>query len=165
MAGAVRHIRRHLRHSEAVAALLDELERRERLLAVIRDTVPAALAAHCRQAGLEAGRLTLLVDSPVWVDRLRFLSPQFVDAITASGVKVVECRVRAAPGLTTGAGPTPVGTRLPRSPVAARCLEQAAASLGDGALARSLARLAHSCGHAPAAPGGPKNQPTASGCE
>jgi hypothetical protein len=162
-ATTTRHIRGHLRRSEAVAALLDEIERRERLLAVIRATVPAALAAHCRQAGLEAGRLTLLVDSPVWVDRLRFLSPQFIDALTANGVEVRECRVRAAPGDAPIGDDRPPGARPAPSPVARNCLEQAAAAIGDGDLGRSLMRLARSCDPPPAP--GHDTQPTASGCE
>jgi len=158
-----RHIRGHLRRSEAVAALLDEIERRERLLAMIRAAVPAALAAHCRQAGLDAGRLTLLVDSPVWVDRLRFLSPQFVDALTAAGVVVDECRVRAAPGNDPIAGDAPGQTGPAPSAVGRACLEQAAAGLGDSELGRSLLRLALSCGQPPAS--GHADHPTANGCE
>ena len=147
MANPIRHIRRHLRHSDAVAALLDEVERRERLLRTIREAIPPALAAHCRHASLNAGRLTLVVDSPVWVDRLRFLSPQFIDALTATGAEVSQCRVRAAPGGDGAQIDIARTESLPRSAMARICLEQAAAALGGTELAGSLTRLARSCGH------------------
>lgn len=149
MADPIRHVRGHLRRSEPVAALLDEVERRERMLATIRGAVPTALARHCRQVSLDAERLTLFVDSPAWVDRLRFLSPQIVDALnpdgTTPGVVIRECRVRVLPGYLVGADLHPsVASRRrgPSSEVAADCLEQAAASLGDSPLATSLRRLA-----------------------
>lgn len=148
MAGPVRHLRGHLRRSDAVAALLEEIERRERLLSTIRAAVPNALAQHCRQAALDAGRLTLFVDSPTWVDRLRFLSTQFVDALTASGVEVNTCRVRVTPDSGTNTAASPAAGARTASPAARACLEQAADALGDTELARSLRRLAHSCaGH------------------
>jgi hypothetical protein len=81
------------------------------------------------------------------VDRLRFLSPQFIDALTATGAEVSQCRVRAAPGGDGAQIDIARTESLPRSAMARICLEQAAATLGGSELAVSLARLACSCGH------------------
>ncbi|MBK5930922.1 DciA family protein [Halochromatium salexigens] len=91
------HVRRHLRASKPVAALLDEIERRERLLYEIRGHLPADSAMHCRQASLLAGELTLFVDSPVWVDRVRFLCSELIASLAPAGIEVETCRVRVSP--------------------------------------------------------------------
>lgn len=91
------HIRRHLRASKPIAALLDEIERRERLLSQVCRQVPAEMAGHCRQAVLRAGELTLFVDSPVWVDRFRFLCDDLIAGLAAEGVEVKTYRVRVLP--------------------------------------------------------------------
>lgn len=148
MAEPIRHVRGHLRRSDPVAALLDEIERRERLLSALREAVPTALARHVRQVALDAGRLTVIVDSPVWVDRLRFLLPQVVDAFTTRGVELLDYRVRVAPGYDTTGADQPQVASGHRSAVAVNCLRQAADALGDRPLAESLRQLARSLGEA-----------------
>ena len=143
MPDRARHIRRFLGQSDAVAALMDEIQRRDDLLQKIRRMLPSAVQPHCRQATIEAGRLTVSVDSPAWVDRLRFLSPQFIDALNRGDVEVTECRVRVLPELTA---PVARNGSFPAAslPEAARCVEAAADCVGDAALAESLRRLARS---------------------
>ena len=137
-----RHVRGFLKGSDAVSALLLELQRREALLGRVRSLLPASVARHCTQATVEDGRLTLICDSPAWVDRLRFLSPQFLVALAEAGVEVQDCRVRAQPALPASYG---VVERhiLPRPGTGAvRAVEQTAAAMGDTPLAASLRRLA-----------------------
>jgi hypothetical protein len=122
--------------------LLLEIQRREALLARIRTLLPASVAGHCTQAAIEEGLLTLICDSPAWVDRLRFLSPQLMSALVAAGDRVRDCRVRARPA---AAGPyRPAARRAPAAPGggAVQAVEQSAAALGDTPLANSLRRLA-----------------------
>jgi hypothetical protein len=97
MAKPIRHVRGLMRRSTPVAALLAELERREQLLQRLHRDLPPSLAAHCRQAALDAGRLTLIVDSPVWVSRLKVLVPQLVDSVREDGIEIVDWRIRALP--------------------------------------------------------------------
>jgi hypothetical protein len=141
MPSGARHIRGFLSGSDAAAALLLELRRREDLLARVRALLPANLARHCTQAMVEDRRLTLICDSPVWVDRLRFLSPQFLAALGADGIAVSDCRVRAQPVAHRAA--TDPERPLPRPGSAAvQAVEQTAAAVGDTGLAASLRRLA-----------------------
>jgi hypothetical protein len=132
------HIRRHLRASTPVAALLDEIERRERTLSAVRRQLPAELAGHCRQAAVVGDELTLFVDSPVWVDRFRFLGSELVDALVASGFQVARYRVRVLPAAPAATSAGPAARNGPqRAGLAART--DASASKLDEALAR-LAR-------------------------
>ncbi len=151
MQAKAQHIRGFLQGSDAVAALLLELRRREALLERVRSLLPASVARHCTQATLEEGQLTLSCDSPAWVDRLRFLSPQFLPALAEQGEPVETCRVRALP-MSVASRPAADQSPAPGSgtPVAATgagsvlALEQTAAALGDTPLAASLRRLAGS---------------------
>lgn len=141
MPSGARHVRGFLRRSDAAAALLLELQRREELLARVRSLLPANLARHCMQATIEDGRLTLICDAPAWVDRLRLISPQFLAALVADGADVRGCRVRAQP-VAHRAAPRPGGP-LPRPGSAAvQAVEQTAGAIGHNDLAASLRRLA-----------------------
>ena len=153
MQAKAQHIRGFLQGSDAVAALLLELQRREALLERVRSLLPASIAPHCTQATLEHGQLTLSCDSPTWVDRLRFLSPQFLPALAEQGEPVATCRVRAQPlsgarqeaaqqSPTLGSGDRGNVTATKSGAITA--LEDTAAALGDTPLAASLRRLAGS---------------------
>lgn len=137
------HIRRHLRASKPVAALLDEIERRERLLSQVCRLLPAATAGHCRQAVLRAGVLTLFVDSPVWVDRFRFLCDDLIAGLVADGVETQTCRVRVLPFRPSTLSTSPSvasGPQLdPDDGVAQATLPP---ETGPSALSSALARLA-----------------------
>lgn len=149
-----RHIRGHLQASAAISALLADLQRQEALLERVRAALPDPMAGHCVQATLEDGHLTLVVDSPVWVDRLRFLAPQLSvklsgrlstdpDPPADEADAIRDCRVRAQPALQLGAArPAPRWYRGGASPDAVRSVESAAAALGTSPLADSLRRLA-----------------------
>lgn len=142
MTATTRHIRRLLRSAAPAAALLDELERRERLLALIREQLPSDLSARCVQASLTAKELTLFVESPVWVDRLRFLAPQLVDALGRTGLRIERCHVRVQPHADAAGPPAARAPRHPSSPAAAAAVRQAGAALGPGPLSSALQRLA-----------------------
>ncbi|MFP4062861.1 MAG: DciA family protein [Halochromatium sp.] len=132
------HVRRHLRASKPIAALLDEIERRERLLSEIRGYLPAEMARHCCQASLLAGELTLFVDSPVWVERFRFLCCERIASLKAAGIEVERCRVRVLPH-TARAVPRPPPSR-PRAESAGDGPDSRGAD--DSDLTLALARLA-----------------------
>ena len=148
MPSPAHHVRRYLRASEAVAALLDEASRRERLLALVRASVPSRIAEHCRQAVLDDRELTVFVDSPVWVDRLRFLSSQLIDALSSEGVNARRCSVRVLPPSSgPAAAGADAGTGAMPSASAAAALHRASLAVGGTALSEALARLARTMGY------------------
>ncbi len=165
MEPTTRHVRRFLHGSDAVTALLHEVERREALLARVRALLPESVARHCSQAMLDDGRLALVCDSPAWVDRLRFLAPQLLPALSEPGAAVSACQVHARPAPAIGSRSEPngvpdrqhnPGTSALRgaagagaASAAVQALEQTAATLGDTPLAASLRRLAVTLRHGP----------------
>ncbi|MBK5941033.1 DciA family protein [Halochromatium roseum] len=149
MTKSTAHIRRHLRASQSIAALLDEIERRERLLSELRLRLPVDLAKHCSQVALSAGELTLFVDSPVWADRFRFLCPELIGSVLINGHAAVDaevkaCKVRVLPPSLNSIAPLP-------HPVQGRAgVNQMSSSTGDAGrspLSEALARLARTLGH------------------
>ncbi len=146
------HISGHLRASAAVGALLQDLQRREALLRQVQRALPEALARHCIHASLDEGNLSLVVDSPVWVDRLRFLVPQLIanlDPRLAAGLAerstdpIQGWRVRARPLPRLDIDEVePRWYRGSTGPEAISAVESAAAALGTTPLADSLRRLA-----------------------
>jgi hypothetical protein len=140
LAKATRHIRHHLRASTAVAALLDEIERREQLLSMIRRHLPDKLAMRCRQATLVAGELTLYVDSPVWIDRFRFLGMDLVPNLAAQGVEVETCRARVLPAGSSVPGPEGLRRKPDTAPV------QSDQAPSGSKLSRALMRLGRTLG-------------------
>jgi hypothetical protein len=144
MPDRAKHIRGFLGRSDAVNALLQEIRRREDVIALVRRLLPPAIAGHCRQATIDNGHLALFVDSPVWVDRLRFVSPQLIDALNTQGaVEVTDCRVRVLP---ESAGPSPSASSpaVGASHESIACLQRAADDIADRSLSESLRRLANS---------------------
>jgi len=121
--------------------MLDEIERREKTLGAVRGKLPDDLAGHCRQAALVGDELTLFVDSPVWVDRFRFLGAELIDALAASGIQVARYRVRVLP-----ADPMSPAAQ-PRARDASERTEGKARTAPSGSeLSHALARLARTLG-------------------
>lgn len=148
------HVRGYLRGADAVSALLNELRRRDELLQTVRAAVPEAIRVHCKQASLRDGLLSLSVDSPVWVRRLKFLSPQLVTDLRKLAIAVDDCRVRALPEST--ASRSDISARATFSPsTAASHLARAADGIADQPLADSLRRLADSLSRRGVAERGP----------
>jgi hypothetical protein len=154
----IRHIRSHFGGSAAASALLAELERRERLLTWLRSKLPEPLARHCRQAALERETLVIVVDSPVWVARLRFAAQEFLaefpagvpdgqgpeSATTGAPRPVTRCQVKALPPDPRVSSRTKIATRTGAraNGDAAKSVAAVAASVRSRDLADSLHRLA-----------------------
>ena len=72
----------------------------ERTLAALRRHLPAELAGQVWSAIARDGKLTVLVRSAAWGTRVRYLAPQFKDALaTELGIVIerVTVKVRAGP--------------------------------------------------------------------
>jgi hypothetical protein len=114
-----------------------------RLQRQVRQALEPDLRPHCLHATLEAGRLTLVTDSPVWASRLRFAAPLLLVLLGGDGPAATEVRVRVAPPPAErfGSGRRPA---LQLSATAVSHLLGAAAAMDDPDLAAALRRLARS---------------------
>jgi len=148
MPDKARHVRRYLRGTDAVTALLNELQQRDELLQRVRGAIPEALRAHCKQASLRDGLLTLSVASPVWVSRLKFLAPKLIDDLRKTDLAINDCRVRALPEASQARAEGREAAAFSH-PAAAAHLVQAADAIAHPELATSLRRLADSLSKGP----------------
>jgi hypothetical protein len=137
-----RHIGQLLHTADSSAALLDQIRARDEMLAAARALIPEPLRHHCLQASCRNNCLVLCVDSPVWVQRLRAVTPRLLEMAAARGMPVSECKIRVLPQQQATPGATAV-TGPPASPRAAAALRQASAALAGSPLGASLGRLAN----------------------
>jgi len=118
-----------------------ERERKAReLLDLARARLPDDMAAHCVEARLSQGTLTLLFDSPAWTTRARFLAPELVRGMAQADIARLECRATLpCPNQAERRSATQARGI---SAAAAAHLRAAALDIEDERLADSLRRLA-----------------------
>jgi len=137
------HVSRFLRRNQVAGRLLEGLERDISLQRRVCRALEPELRLHCRHVILEAGRLTLVSDSPVWASRLRFGAPGLMAALGGDGLAVTEVRVRVAPQAAGWPGPARRPALILSAGTVAHLLG-AAAAMDDPDLAAALRRLAGS---------------------
>jgi hypothetical protein len=74
-----------------------QLAQHQRLTEQLRDLLPPPLNEQLLAAVLNGGRLTLLVPSPVWASRLRYLAPQLQRQLRQQGLLVEQLHPRIVP--------------------------------------------------------------------
>jgi len=124
----------HLRKRVDTSRMLDGM---------LADCIPADCARHAAIAGIEAGTLVLISDSPAWRTRLHFYSDRIIAHFNrVDGIALTRVKVRV--GHTAPPGPPRRRRGGPAGPPAetARALGQLAASIDDEDLAAALRRLA-----------------------
>lgn len=91
------HVRELLQSNRLIRRHLEHRDRELALLGMVLSRLPDPLRAHCRDAVLADGVLTLFLDSPAWVTRARFLIEDLTRALEREGVAkvITQVRVRA----------------------------------------------------------------------
>jgi hypothetical protein len=127
-----------------LAQLLHASQEHARLLAQLRQRLPADLAAARRSAPQAPGHLRLGVSGSAWATRLRFMAPQLCRQLADwpyGPVEAVQVHVAAPTGAApSGAPPAPV----PLSSASREHLETVARTTTDPRLAAALRALAGS---------------------
>jgi hypothetical protein len=144
MPRTIQHASRFLRERGSVSAILEVIERQQRLLQAVRKLLPEPLDAHCLYASLVGFKLTLTTDSPVWSTRLRFFLPHLEGPLAKQfgRIKTWQVRVQPSRGLH---GQQQLSPATPAPAVSAQTvshLMEAADSVDDPMLAEALRRLA-----------------------
>jgi hypothetical protein len=83
-----------------LSRLREGVAQADRTLAALRRHLPGELAQQAWGASLKDGTLTILVRSAAWGTRLRYLAPQFSEALAAelaAPVSRVKVKVRGPP--------------------------------------------------------------------
>lgn len=128
--------------SQRLQSLTETARRHAQVSDLVRAALPREVAGHCLGAVVAADEVTLYVDSPAWATRLRFLAPNLLQQLAATGIHARHCRIRVQPpGDRVEAVPVP--PRLPQASAAASdAVGSAAASTESSDLAAALRRLA-----------------------
>ncbi len=117
-----------------------QLVQQQKLAQQVRDLLPSPLNEQLLTAVLNGRVLSLLVSSPVWASRLRYLAPQLLRQLRQQGLPVEQLRPRIVPARSDAKRPSK--RRLSGlSPESANLLRQAADALEAGPLQEALRRL------------------------
>jgi len=132
----------HSGQSRQLAGLLQHIEWLASLNAEIRHHLPPELASQCEVIEYNDNGLILLVNSPVWVARLRYAAADLQRRLAAAyGLHVPSVKVRVSPlSCSEPRQQRRAGPRL--SAGNARIIRQTAQAVGDKKLAAALCRLA-----------------------
>ena len=134
----MRRIDNLIGHAEPLRRLTVALARQRALLAAVADVLPAELAAHCVSATLDGAELRLLVDSPAWATRLRYLGNDLRRTLH-SRWRIASVTVQVEPLRQPPAGRP--ARKVVLSAAAADAIAGAASAVEDAALRRALLRL------------------------
>lgn len=94
MSARFSHIREHLRRHGVARDMLERSHREQAMASRLRALLPETLDAHCLDARIADGRLTLFLDSPAWLTRARFQTDAILTALTAFEIQEVKFQVR-----------------------------------------------------------------------
>jgi predicted nucleic acid-binding Zn ribbon protein len=126
-----------------------ELQRRQdwaqRLISAWQGEIGSPLAEYTRPLSYQAGKLTVLAQSPVWAGRLRQQQRRLLRALRRQPLfeGLLELKIRAVPSLTPRAtARSRPGGRDLLSPASAALIEAVAQEIPDADLSDALKRLA-----------------------
>lgn len=126
--------------SNRLVSLATESKSRVALRERVRGCLPAAFAPQCSHAELEAGVLIVSVDNAAAATLLRYQLAELQTRLAKQGLPCDRIRVQVLPAVRLAAAPARTA-RVFEESVRQR-LASTAASLEDGALRRSLQKLA-----------------------
>ena len=133
-------VQKLLNNPATLGQLRRQLEAQQSLADQVRQFLPAPLDEQLRGAVLTGRRLALLVNSPVWASRVRYLAPQLLRQLRQQGLVLDQIVPRILPEQTK-ARPRPLPRIRPLSAKNAEILSQTAESLESGPLQEALRRL------------------------
>jgi hypothetical protein len=136
----MRSINKVIKAQHTLVSLNRQLAKQQVLTDQVRTLLPTPLNQQLVSAILNERTLSLLVHSPVWASRLRYLAPQLQRQLRQQGVVIERIRPRVVP---EQGKEKRVSVRRPKalSPENAELLRQTADALGDGPLQEALRRL------------------------
>ncbi len=134
-------LNKFLNSAKNLAGIKDQLAKQKAILEQLQSVLPSPMAEHCVGAIPKNGHLILLVDSPAWASRLRYLSPKLSKQLRQKGLAVRYIQVKVS--LINSRNMHRVRRRQinPLSPANAKLLSSVAACLDDDELRMALLRL------------------------
>ncbi len=136
-----RRVQQLLAQNDALKPIYAKTQQQQQLLAKVRKTLPAQMARHCKAAILNGTVLNLLTDSPVWVSKMRFQSPNLLTALRPRHPGIASIKVRCEAPLKPGPQYRKRATAR-HSNRAANWVDSSAGDVENPALRSALLRLA-----------------------
>ncbi len=107
----------------------------------IKKQLPDFIATHCNQCTINEKRLTILVDNPIWVSRLRFYTPSLLEKLNQQfPYQFSTVKIRVLPS-TLSRKSTPVDTKVIPSKSVAELVQESASHTQDSELKAALQKL------------------------
>jgi len=138
MVRSPRSVRHLLQDKPGLQRLEREIRVQQRLLADVRQCLPADLSQHCLSARLREDTLVLHTDSPAWATRLRYLAPQLTSVLVPEYPALREVKIRLIVADTVHPRP---GSGAKHSDRAAQIIHSSADHANSEALKLALHRL------------------------
>ena len=126
--------------SAGLGPLIQRAQMLGRLDQVLRQTLPPAMANHCRMANVDKDQLVFLVSAPVWKNKLRLMADALLDAAAAAGHPARALVVKVVPDFAAPSPAASVGK--PLSEAVRDSLRTTAQSVNDPDLRAQLLKLA-----------------------
>lgn len=142
MANFTRDINNLLSSGDAPAlkAMLDHARNMAKITAALRQKIDSPVSGHITVANIRQGTAIILVDSPTWLGKIRYLAPMLQELLCAMGIAVRGVEFKSQPRrhmIETRPKPGPS-----MSAEAGKRLTAAALSTEDEQLRTALLRLA-----------------------
>jgi hypothetical protein len=135
-------INKLLTAGKALASMDARLVEQKILLEQVRSILPLSMAEHCVWANPNSkGDLILMVDSPAWASRLRYLSPKLSLQLRQNGHPVRRIQVKVTILNMSPMQQKKIRRANPLSISNAQILSSVAESLDDEKLSSALLRL------------------------
>ncbi|MBK1693657.1 hypothetical protein CKO09_02725 [Chromatium weissei] len=83
-----------LQKNPLIQQVIKQRQRDVAFLATVRELLPFAMQLHCVDVKQQGTHLTLYLDSPAWLTRLRFMAVDLAAALAEHGIRVVTGRIR-----------------------------------------------------------------------
>ncbi len=141
----VKPLHKLLNTGKALASVGEKLAAQDALLKQLRSLLPQPMDQHCVWTVLKKGDLILLVDSPAWASRLRYLSPKLTQQLRQSGLSVRRILVKVTLINTRHIQRKKSRRAIPMSSSNAKLLSSVAETVDDAELRDALMRLSK-CG-------------------
>jgi hypothetical protein len=110
----------------------------------LQDHIPEQLQQHIKPLNISGNTLVLLVDSPAWKSRLRFLLPDLEKKLqqrTAGKINHITIKIIPDPDRHTGKTISPKNARAPLSSKSQAIINSLADNMDESKLKTSLLRL------------------------
>ena len=134
-------LKKFFNSGKTLAWIKQNLTEQEAILNQLRPLLPPPMGEHCVRAIAKKGDLILLVDSPAWASRLRYLSQNLTQQLRQKGLAVRRIQVKVTIASSRKLHREGMRRANPLSPSNAKLLSSVAECVGDDALRSALLRL------------------------